>query len=83
MVRFCAEALPIQDRSLDGLICKVALPFTAEPKAFAEMSRVLKKGASGHCVSIGAGYYLPWRNPSQYRGYLWVMGPFLKGAGAR
>ena len=33
-------------------------------------------------VSIGAGYYLPWRDPQRYRGYLWVMGPLLKGAGA-
>ena len=33
-------------------------------------------------VAIGAGYFLPWREPERYRGYLWVMGPFLKGAGA-
>jgi hypothetical protein len=25
---------------------------------------------------------LPWRDPVRYRGYLWVMGPVLKGAGA-
>ena len=28
------------------------------------------------------GYYFPWRDPARYRGYLWVMGPMLKGAGA-
>lgn len=33
-------------------------------------------------LAIGAGYYLPWRDPVRYRGYLWVMGPGLKGAGA-
>jgi hypothetical protein len=33
-------------------------------------------------LSVGAGYYLPWRDPQRYRGYLWVMGPMLKGAGA-
>ena len=33
-------------------------------------------------VSIGVGYYLPWRDPERYLGYLWVMGPLLKGAGA-
>ena len=33
-------------------------------------------------LSVGAGYYLPWREPDRYRGYLWVMGPVLKGAGA-
>ncbi|MDQ3170963.1 MAG: hypothetical protein M3Q55_12555 [Acidobacteriota bacterium] len=31
---------------------------------------------------IGAGYYLPWREPDRYRAYLWLMGPILKGAGA-
>lgn len=33
-------------------------------------------------MSIGLGYALPYRDPARYRGYLWVMGPLLKGAGA-
>ncbi len=33
-------------------------------------------------IAIGVGYVLPYRNPAAYRGYLWVMGPCLKGAGA-
>jgi hypothetical protein len=33
-------------------------------------------------VAVGFGYVLPWRDPQRYRGYMWVMGPFLKGAGA-
>jgi len=33
-------------------------------------------------IAIGIGYALPWRDPQRYRGYLWVMGPLLKGAGA-
>jgi hypothetical protein len=33
-------------------------------------------------IAVGAGYYLPWREPDRYRGYMWVMGPLLKGAGA-
>lgn len=33
-------------------------------------------------MAVGLGYALPWRDPVRYRGYLWVMGPFLKGAGA-
>ena len=33
-------------------------------------------------LAVGAGYYLPWRDPVRYREYLWVMGPLLKGAGA-
>ena len=33
-------------------------------------------------VVIGAGYYFPWHAPDRYRGYMWLMGPALKGAGA-
>ena len=33
-------------------------------------------------LAVGVGYYLPWRDPDRYRGYLWVMGPLLKGTGA-
>jgi hypothetical protein len=33
-------------------------------------------------LAIGVGYVLPYRDPVRYRGYLWVMGPFLKGAGS-
>ena len=33
-------------------------------------------------LAIGVGYVLPYREPERYRGYLWVMGPLLKGMGA-
>lgn len=33
-------------------------------------------------IAVGLGYYFPWRDPYNHRGYLWVMGVFLKGAGA-
>ncbi|HET7619615.1 MAG TPA: hypothetical protein VFK20_14005 [Vicinamibacterales bacterium] len=33
-------------------------------------------------LSIGIGYWFPWRDPRGARWYLWVMGPGLKGAGA-
>jgi len=33
-------------------------------------------------IAVGLGYWLPWRDPDRYRGYMWIMGPFLKGAGA-
>jgi hypothetical protein len=32
-------------------------------------------------LAVGIGYVLPYRRPDLYRGYLWVMGPFLKGIG--
>ena len=33
-------------------------------------------------MAVGIGYWWPYRDPMRYQGYLWVMGPFLKGAGA-
>lgn len=33
-------------------------------------------------IAIGAGYWLPYRDPITFRPYLWLMGPVLKGAGA-
>ncbi len=33
-------------------------------------------------IAVGAGYWYAWRDPERYRGYLWVMGPCLKGGGA-
>lgn len=33
-------------------------------------------------LAVGLGYILPYRDPLGHRGYLWVMGPFLKGLGA-
>lgn len=32
-------------------------------------------------LAVGIGYILPFRRPDLYRGYLWTMGPFLKGIG--
>jgi hypothetical protein len=47
----------------------------ASPRIFSDLNGLF-------LLAVGAGYYLPWRDPSRYRGYLWLMGPFLKGAGA-
>lgn len=47
----------------------------ASPPIFSDLNALF-------LLSIGLGYYLPWREPERYRGYLWVMGPILKGAGA-
>jgi xanthosine utilization system XapX-like protein len=33
-------------------------------------------------LAVGIGYVLPYRRPDAYRGYLWVMGPLLKGGGS-
>jgi hypothetical protein len=47
----------------------------ASPPIFSDLNALF-------LLCIGAGYYLPWRDPERYRGYVWVMGPILKGAGA-
>jgi len=47
----------------------------AKPPIFSDLNGIF-------LLSVGAGYYLPWRDPERYRGYMWVMGPGLKGAGA-
>jgi hypothetical protein len=47
----------------------------ASPRIFSDLNGLF-------LLAVGIGYSLPWRDPARYRGYLWVMGPFLKGAGA-
>jgi hypothetical protein len=47
----------------------------ASPRIFSDLNGLF-------LLAVAVGYYLPWRDPARYRGYLWVMGPFLKGAGA-
>jgi hypothetical protein len=47
----------------------------ASPRIFSDLNGLF-------LLAVGAGYYLPWRDPERYRGYMWVMGPWLKGAGA-
>lgn len=47
----------------------------ASPPIFSDLNAVF-------LLAVGAGYYLPWREPDRYRGYMWVMGPLLKGGGA-
>jgi hypothetical protein len=47
----------------------------ANPPIFSDLNAIF-------LMSVGIGYALPWRDPGRYRGYLWVMGPLLKSAGA-
>jgi hypothetical protein len=46
-----------------------------QPPIFVELNAVF-------LIAVGVGYLLPWAQPDRYRGYLWVMGPLLKGGGA-
>jgi len=46
-----------------------------QPPIFVELNAVF-------LIAVGVGYLLPYAKPESYRGYLWVMGPLLKGGGA-
>ncbi len=46
-----------------------------QPPIFVELNAVF-------LLAVGIGYLLPYARPERYRGYLWVMGPLLKGGGA-
>lgn len=58
-----------------GLLAQAFGVPAASPRIFSDLNALF-------LLSVAAGYYLPWKDPQRYRGYLWVMGPFLKGAGA-
>jgi len=58
----------------DSLATMFGVP-PASPRIFSDLNALF-------LLAVGAGYYLPWRDPANYRGYMWVMGPGLKGAGA-
>jgi hypothetical protein len=58
----------------DALASQFGVP-PATPRIFSDLNGIF-------LLAVGAGYYLPYRQPEIYRGYLWVMGPGLKGAGA-
>ncbi|MEO5897900.1 MAG: hypothetical protein ABIS06_19610 [Vicinamibacterales bacterium] len=47
----------------------------AQPQIFSDLNGIF-------LLAVGAGYYLPWREPERHRGYMWVMGVGLKAAGA-
>jgi len=53
-----AEQLPLDDRSVDGIVCKVVLPYTDEARAISEWARVLRPGGRVRASFHGAGYYL-------------------------
>ena len=58
----------------DWLAASFGVP-AATPRIFSDLNGLF-------LVAVGAGYGLPWRDARRYRGYLWLMGPFLKGSGA-
>ena len=47
----------------------------ASPRIFSDLNALF-------LIAVGLGYWFPWRDPHRHRGYMWIMGVFLKGAGA-
>src|SRR5947207_12008310 len=50
------------------------LPFP-HPRLYGDLNAVF-------LMAVAVGYAIPYRDPPRGRAYLWVMGPFLQGAGA-
>ena len=56
VLQACAEQMPLRSASLDGIVCKVVIPYTDEACAVQEIGRVLKAGGFGYLCYHGAGY---------------------------
>jgi SAM-dependent methyltransferase len=55
-----AECLPFATGSLDGIICKVVVPYTDEAVAIGEIARVLRPGGIARLLYHGSGYFLKY-----------------------
>lgn len=53
-----AEQLPFGTSSMDGVVCKVVIPYTDEEKAVSEIARVLRPGGTARVSYHGSGYFL-------------------------
>ena len=64
----------VAGRPLMAQIFNVPLP---QPPIHADLNGLF-------LFAVACGYVIPYREPDSFggRGYLWVMGPFLKGVGA-
>jgi SAM-dependent methyltransferase len=60
VLRARAERVPIGDAGVDGIVCKVVLPYTVEDQTIREISRLLRAGGRCYLSCHGAGYYLKY-----------------------
>ena len=60
VLRAYAEQVPLKDSCLDGILCKVVLPYTREKQVLGEFGRLLKPGGRCYLICHGAGYYLQY-----------------------
>ena len=56
VLQACAEQIPVKNAGVDGLVCKVVIPYTDEACLVQEIGRVLKRESVGHLCYHGAGY---------------------------
>ena len=82
MLRPIAAISGIYDAAIGLFLLLAADRFAAlfgvappQPPIFADLNGLF-------LLAVGTGYYFPYRDPVGARWYMWVMGPFLKGAGA-
>jgi hypothetical protein len=68
----CVGVMMLAGRPLLVRLFAVPLP---QPPIHADLNGLF-------LLAVALGYLIPYRDPDRGRGYLWVMGPFLKGAGA-
>jgi SAM-dependent methyltransferase len=55
-----AESLPLASGSVDGVLCKVVIPYTDEARAVGEIARVLRPGGVARVSYHGLGYSLKY-----------------------
>ena len=72
-MRAAAESLPFRDSTFDLVICRLALPYTHNARAIAEMARVLTPGGAVLLKFHHARYYVLKLGES-------LRGPFVKSA---
>jgi SAM-dependent methyltransferase len=58
VVAGAAEAMPLRTAAVDGVVCKVMLPYTDEERAVAEIGRILQRRGKAILCAHGAGYYV-------------------------
>lgn len=81
-LQIVAAASGIYDTLL-GVALLTARPWLGQAFGVSEPQPPIHADLNGlFTLAIGVGYVLPFRDPERYRGYLWIMGPVLKGVGA-
>jgi hypothetical protein len=81
-IRFVAAVSGIYDGAV-GILMLTARPLFAHLFNTPPAAESIHAELNGlFLLAVAAGYAIPFRDPLRGRAYLWLMGPFLKGAGA-